>query len=147
MTQMRQGNLRAERVDFPYFNSRGGRFAKLQLVLALEAARAAAFAAAPARRVAAAGPRLPGDDQFPGQSGGPITRGAGAVGPGGPDDRGLLVRPRLAPGREGDHGEEYAVGAVDACAAGLLRPGRGRGGALRPAGGTAGHLSDAPRIV
>ncbi|SRR5579883_3494455 len=35
MTQMRQGNLRAERVDFPYFNSRGGRFAKLQMDLIL----------------------------------------------------------------------------------------------------------------
>ncbi len=35
MTQMRQGNLRAERVDFPYFNSRGGRFAKLQISVIL----------------------------------------------------------------------------------------------------------------
>ena len=37
MTQVRQGNLRAEQVDFPYFNGRRGRFAKSQVIKLIEA--------------------------------------------------------------------------------------------------------------
>ena len=64
--------------------------------------------------------------------------------PRGPHDRGALVRPRLAPGREADHRQEHALGTFHARAVDFRRNGNLRGCALRANGRVVGHLPDAP---
>ena len=97
------------------------------------------------RPVGAAGACLPGQHELRRQPGRPRARRARRERPGGEHDRGASVRPRLAPGREGDQRQEHALGPLDAGPADHRRPRRQGRGSLPAARRADRRLPDARR--